>query len=335
MILVTGGTGLVGSHLLYKLVCTEQPIRAIYRDEKKVAAVKKVFSYYTKDALNYFNKIDWVKADILDIPSLYEAFAGVTKVYHCAAFISFNPKNYYQLRKVNIEGTANIVNFSIAHKIEKLCYVSSIATLGKKEDKSFIDEKTDWNPESNNSVYGITKYGAEMEVWRGTQEGLNAVIVNPGIIIGAGYWKTGSGLFFKKTFKGLTYYTKGVTGYVSVQDVVFCMVKLMESNIANQRFVLVSNNLSFKAFIALIAANLKVKAPTKNATSFVLQLGWRLDWIRSFITRKPREFNKQQAQTALSITRYSSDKIENAIGVTFQPIEGCVKKVAKRFLKEM
>ena len=198
MILVTGGTGLVGSHLLFELVHTNENIRAIYRDEAKQVLVKKVFSYYSEESNLLFNKIDWVKADLLDIPTLTEVFTGITHVYHCAALISFDPKDYHKLRKINIEGTANIVNLCIANTISKLCYVSSISTLGKKENHSHINEETHWNPDADNSVYGISKYGAEMEVWRGTQEGLKTVIVNPGLILGPGLWNSGSGLLFKE-----------------------------------------------------------------------------------------------------------------------------------------
>ncbi|MCO4822775.1 MAG: SDR family oxidoreductase, partial [Flavobacteriaceae bacterium] len=196
MILVTGGTGLVGSHLLYQLVKADQDIRAIYRSEDKLALVKKVFSYYTEDFEFLFSKIEWLKGDLNNIPLLEDAFKDVGYVYHCAAFISFDPSDYRQLRKINIDGTANIVNLSIINQVKKLCYVSSIAAVGQTETNETINENTEWNKENHHSVYAITKYGAEMEVWRGTQEGLDAVIGNPGIIIGPGFWRAGSGSLF-------------------------------------------------------------------------------------------------------------------------------------------
>ena len=199
MILVTGGTGLVGSHLLYELTLKNEFVRAIYRNEKKLSVVKKIFSYYTKTPDLLFNKIQWIQADLLDVTLLIEAFKDVRWVYHCAAFVSLEPNKYLKLRKTNIEGTANIVNLCLSNGIEKLCYVSSVAALGKPLNNLEIDENSLWNPEAPNSLYGITKYGAEMEVWRGTQEGLNAVIVNPGVILGPGIWNDGSGQIFKRT----------------------------------------------------------------------------------------------------------------------------------------
>lgn len=334
MILVTGGTGLVGSHLLFELVNMNQSIRAIYRDRAKLDFVKKVFSYNSEQTDLLFNKIDWVKADLLDVPSLIEVFKDITHVYHCAALISFDPKDYLKLRKINIEGTANIVNLCIANTISKLCYVSSISTLGKKYNHNLIDEETHWNPDADNSVYGISKYGAEMEVWRGTQEGLNTVIVNPGLILGPGFWNSGSGLLFKEVNQGLTYYVNGTSGYVDVKDVIKCMIRLMNSNNSNNRFILVSENLSFKQFTEIASRYLGVKAPRKPVTLFMLKIGWRFDWLKSFITGKPRRLTKQTAASALTITNYCNKKIIKAIDFNFTKIEDTIKSISEQFLKE-
>ena len=175
------------------MILKHPKVRATHRASSDLASVKKVFSYYTKDVEALYQKIEWVAANITEIPQLTQAFQGITHVYHCAAFVSFNPKHYHALKKANIEGTANVVNIALANDVKKMCYVSSIATLGKSLNGESITEETPWNPEDKNSVYSITKYGAEMEVWRGTQEGLDAVIVNPGVTLGEGYWHSSSG----------------------------------------------------------------------------------------------------------------------------------------------
>ncbi|WP_417882581.1 NAD-dependent epimerase/dehydratase family protein [Xanthomarina gelatinilytica] len=334
MILVTGGTGLVGSHLLYQLTTNNNPVRAIYRNKNKLALTKKIFSYYSENPDILFNKIDWVEADLLDIPLLTEAFKGITHVYHAAAFVSFEPDKYHLLRKTNIEGTANIVNLSIANKIEKLCYVSSVATIGSATSKDTLNELTLWNPEADNSVYSITKYGAEMEVWRGTQEGLDAIIVNPGVIIGPGIWNYGSGNIFKKVYNGLPFYTKGVTGYVGIEDVVLPMMKLMESPIKNERFILVSENWPYKQFIDKIATSLNVKAPSKKASSLLLQMGWRLDWLKHKLTGKRRRLSKQLVHTLNSKSVYDNTKLKTQLNYQFKPLEKSIKEVAGIFLKE-
>ena len=126
----------------------------------------------------------------------------------------------------------------------------------------------------------ITKYGAEMEVWRGTQEGLNTVVVNPGIIIGPGYWHNGSGSLFKRIYKGMSHYTNGVVGFVGVNDVAQIMIKLMESNIINQRYILISENLSYKDFFTKVAALLHVKPPKKEATKLILNIAKEFYMLR-------------------------------------------------------
>jgi nucleoside-diphosphate-sugar epimerase len=337
MILVTGGTGLVGSHLLHTLVSNGQSVRAIYRREKTLKRVAHVFGYFSDKSENLFNKIDWVEADLNDIPKLQKAFEGITHVYHCAAFVSFEPDKYHQLRKINIEGTANIVNLCISYSVKKLCYVSSIAAIGHHEDSSkLITEQTAWNPEEDNSVYAITKYGAELEVWRGTQEGIDAVIVNPGIILGAGYWKGGSsGNLFRKIHEGMTYYVNGVVGYVDVFDVVNTMISLMESNIKNENYILIAENLSFKDFQHKVAKSLDVNPPKKEAKPWLLNIAWRLDWLKHKLTGSRRSFTKQTAKSAISITKYDNSKIKNAIDFEFKSIDQSIKEVCVLYLKDL
>jgi dihydroflavonol-4-reductase len=335
MILVTGGTGLVGSHLLYKLVIAHEKVRAIYRNEQKLETVKKVFSTYTDNYNSLFETIEWIKADILDITSLTEAFQDISYVYHCAALVSFEPNNYQLLRKVNIEGTANIVNFCISNNIKKLCYVSSVATLGHTPNKEPITEKTHWNPETDNNIYAITKYGAEMEVWRGTQEGLDAVIVNPGVILGAGFWNEGSGSLFRKAHKGLKYYTKGTLPLVDVEDVATIMIALLKSNITNEKFILVSENWTFKEFLKALSKSVNKNPPKKLADASLLGLIWRLDWLRHKITGKRRRITKQVANSLSSETYYRNDKIMAALGFEFKQIDKTISKVGYLYLKQV
>jgi len=333
MILVTGGTGLVGAHLLAHLAQTETRIRAIYRTSEKLETVKTVFGYYFDDVPYFYDKIEWHQADVTDVPSLENVFPDITYVYHVAALISFDPKLFEKLRKVNIEGTANIVNLSIAHGVKKICFVSSIAAIGENTDPTIpITEETHWNAEADNSVYAISKYGSEMEVWRGSQEDLDMVIVNPGIILGAGFWRGGgSGSLFRKIDKGLKYYTKGILGYVDVIDVVSAMIQLMNSDIKNERFILVAENWSFEKFSNLTAKTLNVQAPKKEASSFLVGIAWRMDWWRQFFTGKHRRLTRLMAKSIQSQTLYDSSKIQKALDFSFTPVEETIARVCKRY----
>ena len=331
MILVTGGTGLVGAHLLlHLLVNGETSVRAIYRNPKQIEKTKSLFQ--KANQLELFTHIDWMQADILEVPSLELAFQGVDYVYHCAALISFDPNEEQQLRKVNIEGTANIVNFCIDYKIKKLCHVSSIAALGDlNQNQHIITESTEWNPEVLHSDYAISKYGAEMEVWRAQQEGVAVVIVNPGIILGAGFWNQGSGLFFTQIKKGFPFYTLGTSAYVAVQDVVVIMRKLMNSDCNGERFALVSENKSYKQIILSIAEAIGARKPKINATEFLLNIAWRLDWFFSKVFRTKRKISKHGAISLLNTDMISNQKITDYLNCNFEPIEDCVRRLAKEF----
>lgn len=333
MILVTGGTGLVGAHLLYHLLLENNVVKATHRKNSDLQAVKNVFSYYTTNFEAYFNKIEWVEADITDVYLLEKAFENVTEVYHSAALISFNPKDYSKMRKINIEGTANIVNLCIDKKVKKLCFVSSIATIEKSVKKKMIDEDCEWNTETNNYGYAITKYGAEMEVWRASQEGVEVVVVNPAVILGAGFWNSGPGELFSKINKGLNFYADGITGYVAVTDVVKIMIELMKSNIKNERYILVSENVSFKEVFFQIADGLGKKRPTIKVTKFMSAIAWRLGKIISVVTRKPPVLTEQSSKSIHSTYYYSSEKIQKTLNFKFEPVSETIKNTCELYKK--
>lgn len=323
MILVTGGTGLLGSHLLWQLVQEEVSVKAIYRSEETLKEVKTIFSYYTDKASSYVDKITWVKADITDVPSLEEAFVGVSHVYHMAALISFNPAAWDSLKKINVEGTANIVNLCIANNIEKLCYASSIAAVGKSLDDSAITEQNEWL-ENETSVYALSKHLAEMEVWRGSQEGLKVVIVNPGIILGPGNWDHGSLRLFKNVAKGLRAYFPGGTGFVSVNDVASIMTQLMISDIYNERYIAISENLSFQKLFAMIGTSFGVRVPKKEIPFWLLEVGWRIDWLSHHFLRTKRRLTKNTVKSLRERKFFSSKKVERNLTFNFETMEKCI-----------
>lgn len=326
MILVTGATGLVGSHLLVQLLQENEEVKALFRSEKQIEKVKNVFAFYNQTAL--FDKIQWVKGDITDIPSLEIAFENITHVYHCAALISFDPSDEEKLRKINIEGTANVVNCCIDFGVKKLCHVSSIAALGNpKEYETTITEETEWNPEELHSDYAITKYGAEMEVWRGHQEGLEVVIVNPGVIFGYGFPKKGSDVIIQSVKKGLSFYTNGNIGIVAVEDVTKCMIQLMKSSINGERYTLVGENISAKVLLDFIAEELKLKKPTIEASKWMTSFAWRMDWLISKLLNRKRKLTRSTANASHTATNFDTSKIEGALNFTFQKKESYLKAI--------
>ncbi|MFC2097931.1 NAD-dependent epimerase/dehydratase family protein [Bacteroidota bacterium] len=337
MILVTGGTGLLGGHLLFDLIKNGESVRAIKRNSSDISITKKIFSYYSTDYENLFSKIEWKNADILDVDSLYEAFEGVDLVYHCAAFVSFDHRDKKEVIKNNIDGTVNIVNVCLTKKIKKLCHVSSVAALG---DDPFMSPK---NPVNENTIrdqtvkhtsYSISKYKSELEVWRGINEGLNAVIVNPSVILGPGNWKNGSSLIFYKAWKGLIFYTSGINGFVDVRDTSEIMIKLMKSDISAERFCVNAENIRFKEFFDILSDNFGKKRPYIYVGRFLSGLVWRMELLRCLISGSKPIITKDAASAAVTKVYYSSEKTEKTLNFVFRPVREIVKDYAKFFLQD-
>ncbi|MDA6071449.1 NAD-dependent epimerase/dehydratase family protein [Flavobacterium sp. AC] len=332
MVLVTGGTGLVGAHLLLHLIENGESVRATYRNQKNIQKTKAVFDLYKKGDL--FEKINWLEADILDVPSLEIAFIDIDYVYHCAAFISFDPKDEELLRKTNIEGTANMVNFSIAKGIKKFCFISSIAALGDiAPHETYITEETDWNPEKPHSDYAISKYGAEMEVWRGLQEGLDVMIINPGVILGpistTKIFDEGSSELYRKVANGLSFYTLGNTGFIAIDDVVRISHELMKSDIKNERFTLIADNIVFRDILNTIADTLKVKKPSTHAKPLLMNFLWMADLGFSTLFLQKRRLTKATAKASYSKNLYSNEKIKTALRTVFLDVHQYIKDTSK------
>lgn len=335
MILVTGGTGLLGSHLLFKLAQSNESVRAIFRNKNKLSDVKKVFSYYTKDAEDVFKKIHWVEGNLLDLYSLNEAFVDVKKVYHSAAIVSFDGKNKDQLINENVQSTENVVNLCLQHDVEKLCHVSSIASLGGSLNGEFIDENSKWSSAKSHSAYSVSKFKSEMAVWRGIEEGLNAVIVNPSVILGPGFWNSGSGSLFVKAAKGMRFFTSGSTGFVDVRDVVDTIIQLMESENNAERFVINSENLDYADLFNMIADEMKIKRASHEATKKMLKLALYLDWLASKLGIKKREITEDVIRSSITKSTYSNKKIVEAIHPTWIPIKTSVHEIAEIFKNEL
>lgn len=323
--------------MLIDLVKAGENIRAIYRTKESLTAVKKVFSYTNTEteANRLFSQIDWHLADITNIPSLKAAFEGVDQVYHCAALVSFDTSKDSQLRKINIEGTANVVNFCIKNRVKKLCHVSSIATFDKKPGEDKLSEKSLWNKELNHSMYAITKYGAEMEVWRASQEGVPVIIVNPGVIIGPGFWKSGSGKIFNRVNSGLDYYFPKTTGFVGIWDVVKSMQQLMNSPVKNDDFIVVSENLSFKDIFSMTAKSLGKPAPSKMLKKWMIFTAWLWQEISGLFSTKEKHLEMRSQKSLFEHSFYSSAKLRQEINFKFEPISEVIAKTAIFFRKDL
>jgi dihydroflavonol-4-reductase len=334
MNLVTGGTGILGMRLLYDLSKTDDKTRTIKRKNANLNLVKEVFQFYGDTDGTLFEKIEWVEGDILDILSIEKAIQGCSRVYHCAAKVSFIASENEAMLKTNVEGTANLVNVCLDNNIEKLCYVSSVAAIGRAKDGDEINERTKWKTNSLNSNYGISKYLAEREVWRGIEEGLSAVIINPTVILGAAQNNQSSGSLFRNLIKGSSFYTSGSNGFVDVRNVSEAMIKLMQSDSLKERYVLVGENLSYKKILEQSSISFHHSKPKFKASKWLLEISWRLAYLVSLINRKKPFLTKETARTSDKSYYYSNQKIKDKIAISFYSVKDSFDFYSRFYLKK-
>jgi dihydroflavonol-4-reductase len=333
MNLVTGATGLLGSHMLAELLKHGESVRALYRSEPKKSNVQKVLSLYFPGAEQIMRTIEWVEGDVLDTCSLASAMEGVTKVYHTAGIVSFGTVSKRTMMETNIQGTANVVNACLENQGTSLCYVSSIAALGRTCEGSLIDENCVLKPGKQTTSYSLSKFRSELEVWRGVNEGLRAVIVNPSVILGPALWNSPLRAVMDQVNKGLTFYPAGTEGYIDVRDVAGIMYRLMNSEISGERFILNAENRSFQELLTMIATELGKKPPVHRITPWIATAAATADLIKALFTGMPRQITLQALRTASNETRYSNEKIVKQLGIRFIPLEESVKRMVEVYLK--
>lgn len=329
MILITGGTGLVGTHTAFALTQKGQRVRLLRRTKSDTGTFEKVFRFYSPDAEKQLALVEWIEGDVLDVFSLEDAMEGVQHVYHCAAMVSFVKSDRDRMLRANIEGTANIVNAALEKKIAKLCHVSSVASLGRRDDGGIIDENVYWKNDPSNSWYAISKYGAEREAWRGTEEGLDVIIVNPSLILGPGDETRSSLALFRTAKKGLNWYTEGITGYVDVRDVAAAMVALMESDVRNERFILSAENLSYRDVIGHLNSAFGKKEPRKLLTPFIAGLAWRGEQLLASLSGRAPRLTKETAMAAQEKNQFAGEKIRKTLtDFSYRPVADSIKEFA-------
>ena len=332
MIFVTGGTGLVGSHVLLKLAQQSREFKALKRPYSSLDICRKIFTYYSAAA--EFDEINWVDGDINDIPSLEEGMKDCNLLLHCAGIVSFLPSDLELLKKVNIQGTANVMNVALSSNITKVGFVSSIAALGRHSTNGIVNEECYFKQTKLDSNYAFTKYLAEQEVWRASAEGLDVVIINPSVILGPGDWQKGSSKIFQRIYSGLKFYTSGSTGYVDVDDVATSLVALLLSDVKNERFIVNGANLKYRDCFDRIAEAFGKRKSYIMVTPFLKEIAWRVEAIKSLFTGESPLVTKETANTSMTSSSYNNSKIKKEIGFKFTDIDFSIKKYANWFIAD-
>lgn len=323
MILVTGGTGFLGSYILQELLKSGRQVRALRRNQQLPA--------FLPPALQ--QQVEWAEGDILDVLSLEEAMKGVTAIIHAAAVVSFRRSDYARMYKINVEGTANVVNMALEAGVPRLVHISSVAAIGRSERDELLTENSKWDEEHPQTAYARSKHRAELEVWRGWGEGLQAVILNPSTILGYGDWSRGSCAIFKNAYDEFPWYTEGMNGFVDVEDVARAAVQLLDSPVNGERFIVSGENLVFRDLFNLMADHLGKKRPSRKATPFLGELAWRMEKLKSFFNKRAPLLTRDTARIARSKTRFSNEKLLRTLpGFQFTPLVETISKAAPRYL---
>ena len=325
-ILVTGGTGFLGSYIIKELVEKNFMVRAIRRSTK-------LPSYIPKEI---FDKVEWVDGDILDVISLEEAMEGIDTIIHAAAIISFVKKDREKMHQVNVEGTANVVNMALEKNVRRMIHISSVAALGRTTTGGTVNEEKKWEESKANTHYAKSKYKGELEVWRGISEGLNGVVLNPSTILGFGDWNSSSCAIFKKIYEEFKWYTPGINGFVDVQDVARVVVSMLDNTISEQRFVVNGDNWAFKKLMDTIAECLGKKKPSRQTTPLLLSIAWRMEKLKSFFTGKKPVLTRESARVAISQTLFENDKILKTLpGFSFTPLQQSIQQASQKYLESV
>lgn len=322
LVLVTGATGFVGAYLVRLLLKEGWKVRALRRQHSNMALVADIAS-----------QVDWREADVTDLGALEDAFEGVTHVCHCAALVSFHPKDAAKMLKINVEGTANIVNLCLDFGVKRLVHVSSIAALGRTPKRKHLDEASKWVESSHNSRYAISKHRAEMEIQRGVAEGLSAAMVNPSVVVGSKDWEEGMSGFFKKIDQGLKFCPNGGSGFVDVRDVVRFMVHLLESDQQGERYILNAVNSSHREFFNMIAQELGVKPPPITVGPFLAEVAWRVEWLKEKLLGTMPMATRESARASVTHYTYGNEKSQSVFGFRYLPFEQTVHETAQQYLE--
>jgi nucleoside-diphosphate-sugar epimerase len=318
VVLLTGGTGFLGSYILERLVRSGRVVRALKRQTSPMGLVADL-------------PVQWVEGDINDLGALEDAFEGVTHVIHSAAMVSFHPKDARQMSQINVDGTANVVNMCLDKGVRHLIHVSSIAALGRSKDRLVLDEASKWVDSPDNTRYAISKYRAEQEVWRGDAEGLPIAIVNPSVILGGGFWHTGTSRLFQQVDGGLPFYSSGRSGFVDVRDVADFVMLLLDSGMTGERFVLSAENWTFESLFSNIAAALDAPKPYVRVTPWIAEVAWRVEWLKEQLLRTEPVVTRESARASLNQYTYENSKSLSIPGFAYRPLDQTILETAKAY----
>lgn len=325
-VLVTGGTGFLGAYIIRQLVERGYAVRAIRRGRTQPAFIPG----------STWDKVEWVTGDILDVIGVEEAVEGMDAIVHAAGKVSFSGRDRSAIFSTNIDGTANLVNSALAMPVKRFVHVSSVAAMGRLGNGERVTEEKVWQDSRYNTTYAVSKFRGEMEVWRGIGEGLPGVIVNPSTILGYGDWNSTSCALFRSAYREFPWYTEGINGFVDVVDTAKAVVRLLETDIVGQRYILNSENWTFRRLFESMAEGFGKKPPTREATPLLAGIAWRSQRVKSWVSGRPSLLTRESARVARSSTFFDNGKILRQLpDFAFTPLEDTIRHACKAYLTQI
>lgn len=322
MVLVTGGTGFLGSYIIKALINQGIRVRAIRRSGK--------VPFYISEVV--WQQVEWVEGDVLDVTALHDAIQGVDAVIHAAAIVSFSSRQRHEMNVVNVEGTANVVNAAIENNLKRFIHISSVAALGRTTKNKKVNEEQKWEASQSHTQYALSKHYAELEVWRAFAEGLHGVIINPSTILGFGNWHTSSCAIFKNVYREFPWYTEGINGFVGVEDVAEATVQLLQADVTEKRFIINSGNWGFKQLFTAIAEGFGKRAPHLKATPLLGEIAWRLESLKHFFSDGKPLLTKESARVAHSKTSFDNTALLKTLSpFSFTPLEKVIQESCEKY----
>jgi dihydroflavonol-4-reductase len=321
MNLVTGASGLLGSHVVLELLQKGEYVRAFSRNRNDGEILKRLAEFYKLDMTSHWNKLSWFQGDILNVDDLEDAFLDVKNVYHCAAVVSYHRRDRKSMYAINVDGTSNVVNTALLYPGIRLCHTSSIAALGRTHHMQTVKESDNWTDSTVHTHYAITKHLAENEVWRGMEEGLNAVIVNPALILGPGPKGQSSNAILEHILKEWNYFPVGGTGFIHVRDAAQAMLGLMEKQITGERYTLSADNILYKDLWQKAALQLKVRVPKKELPSWLTKLALLTEGLKELFTGKKAGVTRESIASMKIRFLYDHQKIEKQLTLKFRSMD--------------
>jgi len=325
MIFITGATGFLGAHLLYHLLKANEDVLALKRPTGNLNYIKNIFRTYGEGEEKLIEKVRFIDGDVLDYQSLLEIDYPIERIYHLAAMVSFSPGDKEKVLTTNVYGTSNIINFALEKQIPEIVYVSSVAALDPLSEEQRVTEENFGNNPERNSNYAKSKFQSELEIWRGIEEGLKAIIINPSVILGPGLRADGPGKIFKTVKNGFKFYPSGTTGFVDVRDTCRAIMELVENKIYNERFILNEGNYSYKKLLGSIAYYYNVAPPNKRLKPMWTSFFYKLDWLKTFSTGTKRLITRELHRSMHNKSKFSNEKLKKRLNFDYIPIENTIQ----------